>query len=253
MNRLALSICVIGVALAGYTPVTLYANQGGQAPDLRTAPSRSAQSDTTTVSKLANPDAVSVAVWTPPRASFAAPLDESALVRTKPALPEAMYAEALPSAYEGDYDTPIWAVVTRGARLHAGPDVSSSTVWFYPVGAKLHLLGYRQGWFKVVDPETSRGGFIFAEHYLDALRSPTETPTIVARAPAPTETALAGPVQAGPAKLSVKLASRVTPAPYMLAPAQPQVTPVAMPAVRAPAAASRSESVEALLERALRR
>jgi hypothetical protein len=252
MNRMALSICVLGVALAGYAPVTLYANQAQRAPQAGATTARSAQADTTTVSKLANPNAVSVAVWTPPRASFAAPLDEDrAAGFPKATLPEAIYAEALPSAYDGDYDTPVWAVVTRGARLHAGPDVSSSTLWFYPAGAKLHLTGYRQGWFKVVDPETSRRGYVYAAHYLDALRGPGEAPAIVATAP--TQTALAEPASAAPVKLAAKPASRFTPS--LLAPPQTVIPTVRTPTPVAatPVAANRSESVASLLDRAMRR
>jgi hypothetical protein len=191
---------------------------------------------------------VTVAVWTPPLPSFAAPLEE-------PALPEAVYGDELPSAYDGDLDTPVWAVVTRGARLHAGPDVSSSTLWFYPVGTQLHLIGYRQGWFKVVDPETLRQGYIYAAHYLDALRGPAETPTVVANAPHPAPTELAEPAHAAPVKLAARPVSQVTPS--LLAPAD---VPAAEASAEAPApvtptpiAARRSESVASLLDRAIRR
>ena len=39
----------------------------------------------------------------------------------------------------------IWFVVSRAARLHAGPSVSSIITHFYPVGSELKLVGYRQG------------------------------------------------------------------------------------------------------------
>jgi hypothetical protein len=241
MNRLALTICVLGVAVAGYTPVTLSANQDQRAPE---AGAVASLTHTTTVSKLANPKAVSVAVWTPPLPSFSAPLEQ-------PTLPEAVYSEALPSAYNGDYDMPVWAVVTRGARLHSGPSVSSSTLWFYPVGAQLHLVGYRQGWFKVVDPQTLRQGYIYAAHYLDALRGPTATPTVVANAPQPAPTELAEPAQAAPVKLAARPVSQATPS--LLAPADIPAAEAPAPATPAPIAARRSESVASLLDRAIRR
>ena len=37
----------------------------------------------------------------------------------------------------------IWFVVSRAARLHAGPSVSSRITHFYPVGTELKLVGYR--------------------------------------------------------------------------------------------------------------
>ena len=37
----------------------------------------------------------------------------------------------------------IWFVVSRAARLHAGPSVSSRITHFYPVGSELKLVGYR--------------------------------------------------------------------------------------------------------------
>ena len=42
----------------------------------------------------------------------------------------------------------IWFVVSRAARLHAGPSVSSRITHFYPVGTELKLIGYRQAGFK---------------------------------------------------------------------------------------------------------
>ena len=56
-----------------------------------------------------------------------------------------------------DHD-PIWFVVSRAARLHDGPSVSSPIVHLYPVGTELRSIGYQQGWFRVLDPETSRTG-----------------------------------------------------------------------------------------------
>jgi hypothetical protein len=53
-------------------------------------------------------------------------------------------------------DEAIWFVVSRAARLHAGPSVSSPIVHFYPVGTELKFIGYEQGWFHVLEPTTSR-------------------------------------------------------------------------------------------------
>ena len=48
-----------------------------------------------------------------------------------------------------------WVVVIRWATVHSGPSVSAPTVRFYSVGTELHLIGYRDGWFQVLDPVTS--------------------------------------------------------------------------------------------------
>ena len=233
MNRLAQTICILGVAAAGFTPVLLYAKQDGRSPSVESA-------------DVATPKAESIAVWTPPNRpqphfSFAAPIEESEFAA--PALAEAVYAEALPAAYEGDYDDPIWAVVTRGAKLHTDPDISSPTSWFYGAGAKLHVLGYRQGWYHVADPETSRRGFIYARYYLEALRGPDATLPVVAKATAPTQTALAEPAET---PKPVRHASRDVP--MLLAP-----PPTVEPAVRASRTVSQPRGVAALLDKAIRR
>ncbi len=66
----------------------------------------------------------------------------------------------------------IWFVVSRAARLHAGPSVSSGITHFYPVGSELNLVGYEQGWFLVSDPATLRQGWIYEKYYLEAIRGP---------------------------------------------------------------------------------
>jgi hypothetical protein len=68
----------------------------------------------------------------------------------------------------------IWVVVSRAAKVHAGPSVSAPTVHFYRVGTELHLIGYEQGWFQVSDPATSQQGWIY-EKYLEAVRGPDQT------------------------------------------------------------------------------
>jgi hypothetical protein len=69
----------------------------------------------------------------------------------------------------------IWFVVSRAARLHAGPSVSSHITHFYPVGTELKLIGYAQGWFQVSDPATLRQGWIYEKYYLQAINGPGQT------------------------------------------------------------------------------
>jgi hypothetical protein len=69
----------------------------------------------------------------------------------------------------------IWLVVSRAARLHAGPSVSSPITHLYPVGTELKLIGYAQGWFQVSDPATLRQGWIYEKYYLQAISGPGQT------------------------------------------------------------------------------
>jgi hypothetical protein len=85
----------------------------------------------------------------------------------------------------------IWLVVSRAARLHAGPSVSSPTTHFYPVGTELKLIGYAQGWFQVLDPATLRQGWIYEKYYLQAIRGPGQTRVAVQDLLIPTRVALA--------------------------------------------------------------
>ena len=87
----------------------------------------------------------------------------------------------------------IWFVVSRAARLHAGPSVSSPITHFYPVGTELKLIGYAQGWFQVSDPATLRQGWIYEKYYLEAIRGPGQTQLAVQDLPSPTRVALAAP------------------------------------------------------------
>jgi Bacterial SH3 domain len=79
----------------------------------------------------------------------------------------------------------IWFVVSRAARLHAGPSVSSPVVQFYPVGTELKLIGYAQGWFQVLDPATLRQGWIYENYYLQAISGPGQTRVAVQDLPSP--------------------------------------------------------------------
>jgi hypothetical protein len=87
----------------------------------------------------------------------------------------------------------IWLVVSRAARLHAGPSVSSPITHLYPVGTELKLIGHAQGWFQVSDPATLRQGWIYEKYYLEAIRGPGQTQLAVQDLPSPTRVALAAP------------------------------------------------------------
>jgi hypothetical protein len=85
----------------------------------------------------------------------------------------------------------IWFVVSRAARLHGGPSVSSPVAHLYPVGTELKLVAYVRGWFQVSDPATSRQGWIYEKYYLDAIRGPSQTRVAVQESPNAARLALA--------------------------------------------------------------
>ena len=87
----------------------------------------------------------------------------------------------------------IWFVVSRAARLHAGPSVSSPITHFYPVGTELKLIGYAHGWFQVSDPATLRQGWIYEKYYLEAIRGPGHPRVVVQESLSPTRVAFAAP------------------------------------------------------------
>jgi hypothetical protein len=58
-----------------------------------------------------------------------------------------------------------WAEVVLAARVHSAASVSSPTVRHYRVGTRLKVVDRKSGWIKVVDPTTSKQGWIF-EKYL---------------------------------------------------------------------------------------
>ena len=84
----------------------------------------------------------------------------------------------------------IWFVVSRAARLHAGPSVTSRVTHLYPVGTELKLVVYEQGWFLVSDPATLRQGWIYERYYLQAISGPGQTQLAVQGLPSPTRVAL---------------------------------------------------------------
>ena len=84
----------------------------------------------------------------------------------------------------------IWFVVSRAARLHAGPSVTSRVTHLYPVGTELKLVGHEQGWFLVSDPATLRQGWIYERYYLQAIPGPGQTQVAVQDVPSSTRVAL---------------------------------------------------------------
>jgi hypothetical protein len=111
-------------------------------------------------------------------------------------------------------------------------------VHFYPVGTELKLIGYEQGWFHVLEPATSRTGWIYEHHYLDAIPGRDQIQFAVHR---PTEMAL---VATAPKSLTRKQEAR---------PKQKFAKPKREQRMRVASARSEDDSVASIMESAFRR
>jgi hypothetical protein len=58
-----------------------------------------------------------------------------------------------------------WAEVVLAARAHSAASVASPTLRHYRVGTRLKVIDRQSGWIKIIDPATSKQGWIF-ETYL---------------------------------------------------------------------------------------
>ena len=134
----------------------------------------------------------------------------------------------------------IWFVVSRAARLHAGPSVSSRVTHLYPVGTELKLVGHEQGWFLVSDPATLRQGWIYERYYLQAISGPGQTQLAVQDLPSPTRVALE--------------AAKPKPSSWVKKPRLQQKITKLRPQQRTRVASARiqNESVSSLMEKAFR-
>ena len=54
------------------------------------------------------------------------------------------------------------------ARVHTGPSVDTPISHFYPVGTPLRATRYRSDWFEIIEPSTSKTGWIYRK-YLGAI------------------------------------------------------------------------------------
>ena len=92
-------------------------------------------------------------------------------------------------------ETPmIWVIVLLPARVHTGPSVDTPITDFYPIGTPLRATGYQRDWFEIIEPSTSKTGWIYRK-YLGAISNSEqskiasqetqgETPTAEASVPA---------------------------------------------------------------------
>jgi len=92
-------------------------------------------------------------------------------------------------------ETPMtWVIVLLPARVHTGPSVDTPITDFYPIGTPLRATGYQRDWFEIIEPSTSKTGWIYRK-YLGAISNSEqskiasqetqgETPTAEASVPA---------------------------------------------------------------------
>jgi hypothetical protein len=72
------------------------------------------------------------------------------------------------------YGEPNWVEVLMPARVHTGPSVDTPIIRFYAVGTPLRVADYRGGWFAIIEPSTSKSGWISSK-YLGAISNPDQT------------------------------------------------------------------------------
>ena len=69
---------------------------------------------------------------------------------------------------ETPYHESTWVMVLIPARVHTDPSVDSPISHFYPVGTPLRATRYQRDWFEIIEPSTSKTGWIYRK-YLGAI------------------------------------------------------------------------------------
>jgi hypothetical protein len=242
MKRLLLSVCLIGVVFAGHTHFA-QSMQGPLAgePLGSTRAASFVSGGVSEQAKFHYPGVQRIAL----RSSA---VGASQADGTPVASIDELFAPALPQAANRDDDvkaarqddgageSTIWVIVTRGAWMHSGPSVSTPIVGHRSPGKEMHLLDFQQGWYQVLDPETGKRGWVFAEYYLEPIDRPGQK-RVAVQAPLP-------PARAASDVIEPKQPARRVAQKTRIAVVQPQLQ------YRAP---SRGEGVASLLDRAFRR
>jgi hypothetical protein len=165
MNRVLLSLCLLGAALA--TANTLF---------LQRPACRSIENET-----AALPSAGSASQ--PARSST--PRAKAATLASKDATGSISGgAKAKPSKL--DHQTSEWVEVSVAVRVRIGPSLSAPIIRYYRAGTKLRVLERQTDWTKIVDPITSKDGWIYAR-YLSSSEEPSQTQADLRKEPPFTE------------------------------------------------------------------
>ena len=160
MNRLVLVPCVaviaFYVALASYIawPTIVY-QRGTSGAALNTLTSIANRGEIRT--DRSSPTEQTSAVI----AAYEAPTEPVAAA-AKPSTP------ALPESHEL-----TWVAVLLPAKVHTGPSVDSPISHFYAVGTPLQARRYWNDWIEVIEPGTSKWGWIYRK-YLGAISNPEQ-------------------------------------------------------------------------------
>jgi hypothetical protein len=151
MNRLVLVLCVAVVAfyaaLASYIawPTIVYQRgTSGAALDTLTSIANRGEIRTDRSSSTEQTSAIIAAYEAP---------TEPAAPAAKPSTP------ALPESHEL-----TWVAVLLPAKVHTGPSVDSPISHFYAVGTPLQARRYWNDWIEVVEPSTSKWGWIYRKY-----------------------------------------------------------------------------------------
>lgn len=155
MNRLALAPCLVVasyVAIASFIASPILYELGRSRVGLKIPTSVSNHGEVIKDSSSFTKEAIS-----------AHPSNE---VPTKPlAIIEKPAAAVL---LETPYQQSAWVMVLLPARVHTGPSVDTPIINFYPVGTPLRVRSYRPDWFEIIEPSTSKTGWIYHK-YLGAI------------------------------------------------------------------------------------
>lgn len=152
MNRVLLSLCLLGAALA--TANTLF---------LQGPACRAVENETAALSS-AESIASQPARSSTPRGEASASKDITGSIDGG--------AEAKSSKIENE--TPEWAEVTVAVKVRSGPSISAPISRYYRAGTKLRVLERQTDWTKIVDPTTSKDGWIYTR-YLSPSDEPSQT------------------------------------------------------------------------------
>jgi hypothetical protein len=144
MSRVLLSLCLLGAALA--TANTLF---------LQRPACRSVENET---AALISPGSIASqpARSSTPRAKAAALASKD----TTGSISDG--AKAKPSKL--DHQTSEWVDVTVAVKVRIGPSLSAPIIRYYRAGTRLRVLERQTDWTKIVDPITSKDGWIYARY-----------------------------------------------------------------------------------------
>ena len=165
MNRVLLSLCLLGAALA--TANTLFL----QGPACRSVDNETAA--LSSVRRVAPPPAKSSTLQDSHSKAHGTAKGEASAVASQGITGSISGdAAAKPSKIENQISE--WAEVTVAVKVRSGPSISAPIIRYYRAGAKLRVLEWRTDWTKIVDPITSKDGWIYAR-YLSPRGEPSQT------------------------------------------------------------------------------